>query len=84
MINKTDHDRLKEIREEMMDLLREAVSIIRVADKHIYDRSKAYWIGNIDIGLGDGDYIDAYQFTMDKAIKELDPGEEDNEENEET
>jgi hypothetical protein len=83
MIDRTDHDRLKEIRSEMMDLLDEAKNLIRMSDRFVYERAKAYWIGHIDTGLGGGQYVDTYDCTMEKTINELDPGDEDDEELEE-
>lgn len=79
MMDKADHDRLKEIRLEMMDLLEEAKDLIRQSgDKHTFERAKAYWIGHIDTGLGGGDYVDFNDYTMQKTINELDPGDDDN------
>lgn len=81
MMDKIEHDRLKEIRETMMELLEEASTILRQSgDKNLYERSKAYWIGNIDTGLGGGAYVDTYAFTMEKAINEIKPPDPDDEE----
>lgn len=76
-------DRLKEIRSEMMDLLFEAKNIVRQSDRVIYERAKAYWLGHIDTALGDGDYIDTYDYTMQKSIEELEALGDDYEEEEE-
>jgi hypothetical protein len=75
------HERLQEIRQEMMELLEEAKTIVRHSDKHIYERAKAYWIGHIDTALGGGAYIDTYDYTLEKTIDELTPDEEDEEDN---
>lgn len=84
MMDKADHDRLKEIRSEMMDLLEEAKNLIRQnGDRFIFERAKAYWIGHIDTGLGGGDYVDFNDYTMQKTINELDPGDEDDYDDEE-
>lgn len=56
----------------MKDLLEEAKNLVRMnADKSTYERAKAYWIGEIDIGLGGGDYVDTYHHTFEKTLKEL-------------
>ena len=80
---KDDYDRLRDIRQEMIDLLDEAKNIIRMEDKHIYERAKAYWIGHIDRALGGGDYFDKYDCTMLKSINELGCEDEDMEDEEE-
>jgi len=78
MMDKADHDRLKEIRSEMMNLLEEASNLVRQhGGRSTYERAKAYWIGNIDTGLGGGAYVDTYSYTMEKTIKELSPNDED-------
>lgn len=83
-MDKIDHDRLKEIREEMMNLLDEATTLIRqTGDRFVLERAKAYWIGSIDQGLGEGNYVDTYYHTMKKTIDELDPGDEEDEDLEE-
>lgn len=77
MLDKEDHIRLEEIRSEMMDLLEESMNIIRMSgNRSVYERAKSYWIGAIDAGLGEGQYVDRYEYTMAKTIAELDPGPE--------
>jgi hypothetical protein len=72
-MEKYNYDRLTEIREQMVDLLEEAKNIIRLdAPRHVYDRAKAYWIGHIDVALGDGNYVDTYDVTFAKTLNEID------------
>lgn len=74
MLDKEDYDRLVDIRVEMMDLLEEAKNIIRMSgNRSVYERAKSYWIGHVDAGLGEGNYVDTYEYTMAKTIAELDP-----------
>lgn len=87
-MDKESYKRLVAIREEMMDLLHEAKEIMRrEADAHTYQAAKSYWIGQIDVALGGGAFVDTYDTTMQKHLKQLNPGdknEEDDEEYEET
>jgi hypothetical protein len=81
-----DHDdigRLVEIREEMMDLLYEAKGLLNGAPRDIKERAKAYWIGHIDVALGDGEYVDNHDYTMQRTIGELEDRIPLNEEDEE-
>jgi hypothetical protein len=80
-MNQIDYDRLSEIRQEMMDLLEEASTLIRQEDKNIHARAKAYWIGNIDVSLGGGKFMDTYSHTFEKTLNEIsvDEDEDDDE-----
>lgn len=73
MLNKQDHERLIEVREEMMNLLEEAKNIIQSSgERFLLEEAKAYWIGHIDSAIGGGNYIDNV-CTMEKTIIALDP-----------
>ena len=74
-----DHQRLVEIRQEMMDLIEEASNLVRQADKHEYERAKAYWIAHIECAL---EKINPYDKTMEDTIRALEPCEEEEEEEE--
>jgi hypothetical protein len=73
-IDKESFNRLKEIKATMEDLIEEAGNIVRCADRNEYNRAKGYWIGWIEHALNN---INPYDQTMDKTIKALNPGEED-------
>lgn len=85
-MDKADHERLTDIRNDMVDLLEEAKNLIRKdANKSIYERAKATWIGDIDVGLGGGNFMDNHAHTFEKTLNELDPGDEDeDDDNDET
>jgi hypothetical protein len=76
-VNKQDHDRLKEIREEMLHLVDEAKRIISNDDKSVYERARVYWVGNILHALDDGNYITKYDYTMQNTIDDLEPSDDD-------
>lgn len=74
MANKQDIAELKEIKDEMQELLDRATRIIRhTGDRHIFERAKAYWIGHIATGLGhDSEYVTSpSDHTLEDTIKEL-------------
>jgi hypothetical protein len=64
--------RLREIQEEMLELLEEAKGIVtgkRKMHPMVYERMKAYWHGSIQMGLTtDNDYIGGAGATMEEAI----------------
>lgn len=47
-MDRADWERLKEIQDTMGELLEEAKNIVRLADKHEYERAKAYWATYIE------------------------------------
>ena len=74
-------DRLREIHQEMNDLLEEAKNIVRQNGSSFeYDRAKAYWIGWIDNALNKNN---PYDTTMLDSIKAIEHTESDSEEDEE-
>lgn len=82
--DKEDFKRLQDIRFKMIDLLDEAKNLIRQhAPREQFNRSKHTWINNIDAALGGGECIDTYDHTFEKALAELDPGDEDDYDDEE-
>jgi len=76
-LTQTDYQRLCEIREEMMALLEEVKTSLRHADHHVYERAQYTWIGNLDVALGGGSFMDTYDHTFEKTLKELDPVEDE-------
>lgn len=67
-------ERLEKIREEMNELLVEAIKIVRNSgNKFAYNRAYAYWIGHIDNALNKNN---PYDVTILDTIKELDDEEE--------
>jgi tetrahydromethanopterin S-methyltransferase subunit G len=72
-ISHDDHERLKEIREEMECLLNEAEQLIRRTG-FPYERAKSYWIAHIESALmRNGRFLGASMVTMDDTIDELLP-----------
>lgn len=82
MVTQEDIDRLKEIRTTMFDLLDEAKNLVRQhASKQEHERAKAYWFGQIDAALGDGEYF-SDTHNMQKTINSIEdtlPPEDDEE-----
>jgi len=74
-MDKRKWDRLKEIQDEMLNLLHEADQILRNnAEKHVYNRAKSYWLANVQIGLTDDhDYLGGAGVSMDNTINECEP-----------
>lgn len=60
-INREDWERLKEIRQEILNLTNEAADIVRRADRNEYERSRAYWIGHVHCAMGgeENQYVSA-------------------------
>ncbi len=64
--------RLVEIRNEMTTLLKEAEELIDACgNAQVRNASKAFWLGQIGVGLGDGEYVDMHGYSFQKALKEL-------------
>jgi len=63
-------ERLMEIKEEMLELLREANSLLR--DAPMYDRAKGYWIAHIRTALDkDHGYMGGSMCTFQDTIEEF-------------
>ena len=63
-------ERLDEIREEMKELLREAMGLVRGTDEE--DRARGYWYGNIRMSLDDDhDYLSRGGSTIADAVEAL-------------
>ncbi len=83
-MDKIEHDRLVAIREEMLVLFEEAKSLMRMhTSPGQYQRIKYTWVGNLDVALGDGDFVDTHTETFKKTLDDLTPSEEEEEEEEE-
>ena len=79
-MNKRDHDRLVEIQEEMLSLLNEAKRLIQREGGITYERAKSYWMAHIEMGLTNNhSYLGSAGCSMDNTINELDPGCDDDE-----
>ena len=67
------HDRLIEIRDEMNDLLEEAMGIVRnVGTPTDIARARSYWLGHIRIALGgEHDYLGSSMCSMTDTAEEL-------------
>ena len=71
MYNK-DLARLSEIRGSMMELLDEAKNLLRrEASQDVFNRAKHTWIGNADVALGGGEFVDTHSHTFRKTLGEL-------------
>ena len=81
-----DHERLEEIRQEMLELIAEARQIVlRNMHTHrmTYERMKAYWGAQIEMALQDKhNYLGSAGATMEEAVRDLEPYEDDEEVNE--
>lgn len=77
MMDHEDHERLVSIQKEMISLIEEASNLVRRADKHEYERAKAYWIAHIECAL---EKVNPYDKTMEDTIRALEPSEEEEEE----
>lgn len=66
-------ERLEEIREEMMELCREALRLTRVESHHsmVYERARSYWYGHIMSALGSEEYPKGHATTMESSVREL-------------
>lgn len=80
-MDKVEHDRLVAIREEMLALFEEAKSLMRMhTSPGQYQRIKHTWVSNLDVALGDGDFIDTHTETFKKTLDDLTPSDEVDEE----
>ena len=73
-------NRLDEIKSEMLELLDEAMQIVkRDLDSIGYERAKSYWYAHIKMALTkDHDYLGSDMFTLEDAANKL--GDVDDEE----
>ena len=72
--NFEDIERLRNIQEEISELIGEADTIISDIDKvgSIYDRAKSYWMAHIKTALyNDTEYLGGSMVTMEDTIEEL-------------
>lgn len=70
-LNNSDLKKLIDIRNKISSSLYEAKYIIDHSSHDLIDKNKAkQFIGNIDIGLGNGDYVDKYEYTFAKFLLE--------------
>lgn len=76
-IYREDVERLKEIKDQMKELVEEARNILRVSDdKMIWERAKSYWIPELYMALDkDQDYLGGCMVTMEDTIEALDDDE---------
>lgn len=64
-------DRLEEIRDEMLNLLEEAIDIVKSnANRSTYDRAKSYWYAHIEGNLSGGKY-NGSMTNIDETIEEM-------------
>lgn len=77
-MTRKNHDRLVEIRGEMLELLREAGGIIRCdGGSGAWNRAQAYWYGAIQMDLTtEHDYVGSAGCSFEDTIKSLDVEEE--------
>jgi hypothetical protein len=69
-------ERLAEIKDEMLELLREAARLTR--DTPEEDRARSYWLAHIRIALDDEhSYLGGSMCTMQETIEALEEGDDD-------
>jgi len=74
-----DWERLKQIREEMRDLLEEAKNLVRRSgDRHQSERANSYWIPGIDNYIAGSSRFGGC--NMDDTIKALEPEDDEDQE----
>ena len=74
-MKRSNFERLQEIKNDIADLVSEIDHIMRAdATRHQLDRAKAYWLTGLENAL---DSSNPYDTDMTKALKELDPGEDE-------
>jgi len=77
-MNKIDHERLTDIHAEMISLIKEASSLVQSNGGIEWERAKGYWIAQIMMALSnDHPYLGQNMFTMQDTIQSLDPGDEE-------
>jgi len=68
-------DRLYEIQEDILDLAREALDIIREHNKGEYERAKSYWYPEIVMALSnEHSYLGRSMCTLQSSIEVLERG----------
>lgn len=71
-MNKVDKETLLDLHVAMMDLVKEARTILQLeAPKLVYERAKAAWLDHLEAALGHGKYEDAYNGTFWITLEEL-------------
>jgi len=80
-VTKSDVERLKEIKDQMLELLEDALGIVKQSgNKFQYDRAKAYWHPHIQMALTDDHwYLGKDGATLESAIDALEGEDEDDE-----
>jgi hypothetical protein len=70
---KPKSEQLREIRDQMLDLLRQAKDLLpRGENRIVRERAEAYWYGTIQGALtNDGDYLPSTMTTLDDTIEEI-------------
>lgn len=82
-LDKEDHARLQELKDEIKERLDEAMRMVRRHGGIEWERAKAYWCGNISTSLDDeGDFVGGPGHSMQNTIDELEPVEDDEEDEE--
>ncbi|MHC4464217.1 MAG: hypothetical protein ACYS30_22735 [Planctomycetota bacterium] len=68
-----DTIRLEEIQNEMLELLREAKSLIRRSgDSRTFERARSYWLAHVEMALTkEHGYMGGSMVTMQDTIEEL-------------
>lgn len=70
--SQTDKERLAEIRQELIDLTKEALDIVGSSGSLIeHERAKAYWAGHILAACGDEDYISDKHSSLLGLLEDL-------------
>tara|TARA_B100000902_G_scaffold56301_1_gene63104 strand:+ start:315 stop:584 length:270 start_codon:yes stop_codon:yes gene_type:complete len=71
----SDKHRFKEIKEQIKELLKEAIDIV---PDHASARAKCYWYANISMALdNDHGYLGSSMCSMQDTVEEFDDEEED-------
>lgn len=79
-MTRRDHERLTEIHGEMIELMEEARRLIQREGGITWERAKSYWLGHIEQALSkETRYVGSSMFTMEDTLRELDPGDDDDE-----
>ncbi len=78
-LSREDHERLLEIKDEMLALLEEAWYLVKTTSEK--DRAKAYWHAHIQTALTkDHGYLGSSMCCMEDSINALEPDEDDEDE----
>ena len=74
VMESSDHaEELRDIQEQMMDMCRQALQLVRQGGGH-YERARSYWYGHIMSALGSDEYPRGGSPTMEDSIEELSGG----------